>query len=301
VTATIQDAALDVLRRWARGEVPAGIAQMRLIMLVPADAEPEPFLAAAVEAMAVDGAEAETLMRLARDAAADQAAWARVRATAAAIPHDETPAASAAEEVRRLAARFDAAAKISPEASVALYSLGDPARLDAATAEIAAWLRGKGLLGPGKSVLDLGCGIGRMAGALAPEVGHVTGCDISEEMVRVARTRLADLPNAEFHQTSGLDLAGFGHESFDLVLAADVFPYLVAVGGDLAERHVAEAARVLRPGGAIAILNLSYRGAPDRDAADLSAWADGAKLRVMENGTRPFREWDGTAFRLAKP
>ena len=37
----------------------------------------------------------------------------------------------------------------------------------------------------------------------------------------------------------------------------DSFPYLMQAG--VAERHVAEAARMLRPGGALAILNLSYR------------------------------------------
>ncbi|HEV7254286.1 MAG TPA: class I SAM-dependent methyltransferase [Mesorhizobium sp.] len=297
----LQETAVDVLRQWASGETPAGIAQMRLIVLTPADAEPEPFLAAAVAARAKDAAEAEALAWLARQAASDTKAWARVRATAAAIPHDEAPSGSPAEEVERLAARFDAAARISPEASVALYSLGDPARLDAATAEIAGWLRDKDLLGQGKSVLDLGCGIGRMARALAPDVGRVVGCDISEEMVRVARTRSADLPNAEFRRTSGLDLAGFGDASFDLVLVVDVFPYLVAAGGDLAGRHVAEAARVLKPGGALAILNFSYRGTPERDAAELSAWAGRAGLKLVEGGTKPFQEWDGTAFRLVKP
>ena len=52
----------------------------------------------------------------------------------------DTPEAGLA----RIAAFFDRAVAHSPEASVALYSLGDPAILAAATAEIVAWLDGLG-------------------------------------------------------------------------------------------------------------------------------------------------------------
>ena len=41
-----------------------------------------------------------------------------------------------------------------------------------------------------------------------------------------------------------------------------------------AARHVADAARILRPGGALAILNLSYRNDEALDLADATSWAD---------------------------
>ena len=58
-------------------------------------------------------------------------------------------------------------------------------------------------LQPGERVLDVACGGGKTTVAAAREVGpegHVTGVDISEEMLRLARTRQSDsgLGNIEF-------------------------------------------------------------------------------------------------------
>ena len=57
-------------------------------------------------------------------------------------------------------------------------------------------------------VLDFGCGAGRVTRALANRFGHVVGVDISEEMLRLARRDLVDLPTVEFLQCSGSDLGG---------------------------------------------------------------------------------------------
>src|SRR5262249_3900326 len=70
---------------------------------------------------------------------------------------------------------FDQAVRRSPERSVALYSHGDPDLLRAATDAVVTRLRDWGLVRRGARVLDLGCGIGRVAAALAPEVGEVLG------------------------------------------------------------------------------------------------------------------------------
>jgi SAM-dependent methyltransferase len=102
-----------------------------------------------------------------------------------------------------------------------------------------------------------------------------------------------------FLQTSGLDLAPFRDRSFDLVLAVDSFPYLFQAGSALVARHVAEAARVLRPGGDLVILNLSYRDDLGEDRRDLAALATGA-FDLRRDGTREFRHWDGAAFHLVR-
>ena len=230
-----------------------------------------------------------------RRAALDALA-AEVQATGA--QHDASGATPEAG-VARIAAFFDHAVRHSPEASVALYSLGDPAILAAATAEIVAWLEGQGVLRPGLDVLDLGCGIGRVAAALAPRCRSVLGLDVSAGMVAEARRRCADLPNLRFEQTDGQGLDALPAGAFDLVLAIDSFPYIVQAG--TADRYAADAARVLRPSGALAVLNLSYRDDPAADIADAGrlAAANGFTLGVA--GEAPFQVWDGTAFVLRLP
>ena len=98
----------------------------------------------------------------------------------------ETPPAKGEDAggvIARNRAMFDWLVAQSPEASVALYSLGRPDLLDQATAEIVRVLRHWGLLGRERRVLDLGCGIGRIAAALSPgggehaRVGHRFGHD----------------------------------------------------------------------------------------------------------------------------
>jgi SAM-dependent methyltransferase len=192
---------------------------------------------------------------------------------------------------------FDRLVAVSPEASVAAYSLGDPALLAAATAEVVAWLDGLGLLADRPRVLDLGCGIGRIAEALAPRAAGVLGLDIAPAMVAAARARCGDRPGLRFEACAGDDLAGIADSAFDLVLAADVFPYLAQAG--LAARMLAEAARVLRPGGHLAVLNFSYRGLAE-DRAELPGLAAGAGLSLCLDGGRPLRSWDAAAFLLQR-
>jgi SAM-dependent methyltransferase len=186
-------------------------------------------------------------------------------------------------------AMFDRLVAISPEASVAAYSLGDPATLQRATVELVEWLRAEALLAGRPRVLDLGCGIGRVAAAIAPEAEAVLGLDISAGMIAAARARHAAIGNLRFAICGGGDLAGVADAAFDLVLAVDVFPYAVQAG--LAEGLLAEAARVTRPGGTVVILNWSY----DDTAAPA---AHGLRPRCA--AMRPFRLWDATVHRLAR-
>lgn len=240
---------------------------------------------------------AMTTLLQSREAALDALAG-EVRATVA--EHDAsgpTPAAG----VARIAAFFDRAVRHSPEASVALYSLGDPDILRAATAEIVAWLDTEHLLPPGADVLDLGCGIGRVATALAPRCSSVLALDVSAGMVAEAAARLADLPNVQVRQTGGEHLDDLLPASLDLVLAIDSFPYVVQTGDGTALRHIRGAARALRPGGALCILNLSYRDDPAADHADAVRWAAIAGLSLWRNGEQPFRLWDGTAHTFRAP
>jgi SAM-dependent methyltransferase len=224
-------------------------------------------------------------------------AWNAVRDVAAA--HGPMHAA-ADRALDRWASTYDRLVRTSREASVALYALGSPELLATATAEIVAYLRRHGLIGPTGKVLDLGCGIGRLLEALAPEVGAVVGVDISSEMVRQARGCCGRFANVMIVRSCGRDLAAFADAGFNLVLAADVFPYIHDAGRELVWRNFAEAARVLVPGGTLVILNFSYRGDTGADRADLRRLADEIGFDILQNGARPFALWDGLAFVLRR-
>jgi SAM-dependent methyltransferase len=208
------------------------------------------------------------------------------------------PVAGDPDAVRRL---FDAAVAQSEEASVALYSLGDPRLLARATDEVVAWMERHGLVAPGRRLLEVGCGIGRFEARLAPRAALAVGVDVSPGMLAAARRRAGHLPPAAFVQTGGRDLAMFADASFDLVFAVDAVPYVAAGGADLADATFAEMRRVARPGGDLLVVNYSYRADLDADRADVAALAERHGLEVLELGAQPFAHWDGAVFRLRRP
>lgn len=90
------------------------------------------------------------------------------------------------------------------------------------------------------SALDLGCGTGLCGPGLRPLARRLTGLDLSDRMLDKARAL------GLYDRLEGCDIAGFlarTDESFDLLLAADVFIYI----GDLAPVF-AGAQRVMRRG-----------------------------------------------------
>lgn len=93
-------------------------------------------------------------------------------------------------------------------------------------------------------VLDIGCGTGRCGVALRPLAGHLTGIDLSARMIAKCRARNV----YDSLEAKSIEAALEGREeSYDLIVAGDVFTYL----GDLA-RVVEDCARALRPGGLMA-------------------------------------------------
>ncbi|HXO21194.1 MAG TPA: methyltransferase domain-containing protein [Thermoanaerobaculia bacterium] len=204
--------------------------------------------------------------------------------------------ASPEERIAGLRSFFDRAVARSAEASVALYSLGDPEVLAAATAEVVELLDRWGLLGPGRAALEIGCGIGRFETALAGRLREIHGIDVSPGMVATARRRAAGLGNVHFALTAGRDLALFRPAVFDLVFAVDSFPYLQLAGGDVAAAHVREAARVLRPCGDLVLLAFSYRGDQAADRADFLNLCESAGFEALVAGEHPLHLWDGAAF-----
>ena len=191
---------------------------------------------------------------------------------------------------------FDELAEVSLEAGVALYSLGSPTLLDLATASLVNKLSEWGLLGKDRTVLDLGCGIGRVCAALASEVRAVVGTDVSGKMLQTAQRRCAGFSNVVFAKTPGRDLAMFADETFDLVLAVDSFPYIVLAGEDVASAHIHEARRVLKTGGALVAFNYAYGIDAAASADAFSRHAGEAGLAPIRIGTRDLDWWDGITY-----
>jgi ubiquinone/menaquinone biosynthesis C-methylase UbiE len=101
----------------------------------------------------------------------------------------------------------------------------------------------------GDQVLDCGCGVGGVMRRLATWFPSAAfdGVTISSEQVRIARQRLRESPRCRveldnFEQLSARD------QSYDLVLFCETLGYANSI-----DRALAEAFRVLRPGGRIYI------------------------------------------------
>jgi ArsR family transcriptional regulator len=105
-------------------------------------------------------------------------------------------------------------------------------------------------------VLDVGSGDGVNAELLAPRARHVTCLDISERVIAAARTRLERFANVDFRVGDMHDIP-FAADSFDAVLLLHTLTY-----SERPALAVAEAARVLRPGGALAVVTLTTHDHP---------------------------------------
>jgi SAM-dependent methyltransferase len=210
------------------------------------------------------------------------------------------PAPSVEEGIAFCERLFDWSVQQSEEASVALYSLGNPQLLERATREIISQLELWNIISQKRVVLDIGCGIGRVAAELAPLVMEVHGIDVSSRMIEAALRRCAPLSNVRLTKGSGRDLREFNDSSFDAAIAVDTFPYIHQSGSDLVVAFFRESARVLRPDGDLVILNFSYRGDDAADAQEVLQLANECGFDVIVKGDRPFAMWDALAFHLRK-
>ncbi len=104
-----------------------------------------------------------------------------------------------------------------------------------------------------RDLLDVGTGTGSMLELFGPRVTHAQGIDLSREMLAVARANLerAGLKNCVVRQADMFQLP-FRGASFDAVTIHQVLHYVDNPGP-----AIAEAARVLRPGGQMLVADFA--------------------------------------------
>jgi cyclopropane fatty-acyl-phospholipid synthase-like methyltransferase len=275
-----------ILTRYRAGNLSAPVTLMQLLI------ETEDFAATRAAVEGID--ELDTLL------AANAAGCERIASMLRADVDSAKPAASIDEGIAFCERLFDWSVQQSEEASVALYSLGNPELLERATAEIVAQLRSWGAVTKDTALLDVGCGIGRLLTALAPQIRSAVGIDVSAEMVKAARRRCQPYDNITVIKGDGRGLDGLDDASFDVAVAVDSFPYLRQSGYELVETFFAEVGRVLEPGGRFVILNYSYSDDDAADAQEVRALGSAYGFDLQLAAERPFQLWDGLAFLLRK-
>ena len=163
---------------------------------------------------------------------------------------------------------------------IASPALSDPTRSTPDVAEQRARVRA--LVAPrhGERGLDIGCGFGLLSCELARDVGptgRVVGVDSVPSMIEVCEERArhdAVTGRTEFRQADAEALS-FAPGAFDFVTAMQVYEYTPDV-----ERGLAEAARVLKARGRIAVLDTDWEscvwhsGDRERTARVLKAWEE---------------------------
>lgn len=139
--------------------------------------------------------------------------------------------------------------------------------------EVIAHIRAAVGLGPGREVLDLAAGTGRMTRELAASGAAVTAVEPSEAMGAVFAAGLPDVPL----RIGTAERIPLPDGSFDAVVVAQAFHWF---DGPAALREIA---RVLRPGGGLVVL-WNERDKSDAETVALNAVAEREEFRPYQVG-----------------
>lgn len=103
------------------------------------------------------------------------------------------------------------------------------------------------------SVLDFGCGVGRLTRALASRFTTCYGVDISERMIETAQQLNHDLANCQFRVNTADNLRIFPDDSFDMIYTDLVLQHIPQ--RETITSYIKEFVRILKPGG-VAVFQL---------------------------------------------
>ncbi len=140
-------------------------------------------------------------------------------------------------------------------------------------------------LAPGSQVLEIGCGAGFLAVALAQRGLRVHAIDSADAMVELARRHAAESGVTDVLSVDAGDVYALAFEdgSFDLVIALGVIPWLERV-----ELAIQEMARVTRPGGHVILTTANRVG-----LVNLLDPLVNPALSPLKQGVKAMLEWVG--------
>lgn len=101
----------------------------------------------------------------------------------------------------------------------------------------------------GKTVLDIGCGAGWLAGKLAQKGARVSAVDSSPKWIELCKKQKGPAERIAFSLADAADLSTFKNGQFDIVTANMVF--LCAASREKLEKIFKETGRILKKGGTL--------------------------------------------------
>jgi SAM-dependent methyltransferase len=139
-----------------------------------------------------------------------------------------------------------------------------------------------GLPATGKSMLELGCGAGRMTASFAKRFERVCALDLSHEMLSRARRMHTEQKNILWLLSNGVDLSCVPSDSMDFVFSYLVLQHLPKEA--LSLQYIREMLRVIRPGG---VFLFQFNGGlePTMNWRGRLAWGVTDALWAMRLGT----------------
>jgi ubiquinone/menaquinone biosynthesis C-methylase UbiE len=149
---------------------------------------------------------------------------------------------------------WDQASSTFDNAKIGVAGFTDPQLFKNSSLESVEYLQDNLDINDQSSVIEIGCGVGRVGKELSKVCSHWTGIDASSQMISYAKEYLKGISNITLQETSGFDLQGINSESFDKAYCIVVFMHL-----DEWERfnYIKEAYRVLTTGGKLLVNNIN--------------------------------------------
>jgi SAM-dependent methyltransferase len=140
------------------------------------------------------------------------------------------------------------------------------------------------------TVLEIGCGVGRMTRRLAELFGSVVAVDVSEEMLCRCRDNLSAHSNVVYQLVGGDGtLEGVGDGEVDVVFSYITFQHVPTRVAQL--RYFEECARVLRVGGRLAVQIRSTA------ATAVALSGVGHLVHILQGRRTMNRAWRGSRIR----
>lgn len=206
-----------------------------------------------------------------------------VRALSSLLPPNDTTLARDAERLAAVKHARAAAAEQYFRDNAAQWSAIRSLHVDEAQVEAAV----AKLVGQVDDLLDIGTGTGRLLEVLAPQIRRGLGVDLSREMLGIARTNLerAGIRHCQVRQADMYALP-LDSASMDAAVIHQVLHF-----SDEPQKAIAEAARVLRPGGRLVIVDFAPHDREDLRArhahrrlgfadTELRTWCEAAALQT---------------------